>query len=76
MLKTMLDESKVFVEAVTLVAESFLDKMKEQEGFGISLLKIVGTKEIDDTTRLSAALYFKNLVKKYWASVCLMLNSH
>lgn len=47
-------------------AEGQIQQAEGQQGFSIALLRIVGTDEIPQTTRLAAALYFKNLVRRRW----------
>lgn len=47
-------------------AEDAIRQTEHSPGFSIALLQIVGNGTVSLTTRLAAALYFKNLVKRKW----------
>ncbi|MCJ1310181.1 importin-alpha export receptor [Agyrium rufum] len=47
-------------------AEISLKQEEQKPGFSVGLLQIVATESFNSTTRLSAALCFKNLIKRHW----------
>ena len=47
-------------------AESQIQGAEDNPGFAIILLQIVSNSDFPQTSRLAAALYFKNLVKRKW----------
>ncbi|KAI4914291.1 uncharacterized protein J4E92_009705 [Alternaria infectoria] len=47
-------------------AEAAISEEQKKPGFSLSLLQIVASDANPQTTRLSAALYFKNFVKRNW----------
>jgi exportin-2 (importin alpha re-exporter) len=48
------------------IAEKALQSYESAEGFALVLLRIVASPEFPQTTRLAAALYFKNFVGRRW----------
>ena len=49
------------------LAEAQIQQAEDSPGFATALLQIVSNDQFPQTSRLAAALYFKNLVKKRWA---------
>eukprot|EP00894_Picocystis_sp_ML_P003591 jgi/Pico_ML_1/54108/g4531.t1 len=47
-------------------AESFLKEAAKQPGYGSSILQLVASEQVDPQVRQSAAVNFKNHVKKHW----------
>ncbi|CUM63920.1 uncharacterized protein PRCAT00001508001 [Priceomyces carsonii] len=47
-------------------AESLLRSMESQPGFSIDLLHVIASTNIEPSTRLAGALFFKNLIKRKW----------
>lgn len=47
-------------------AETMLKSMETQPGFPITLLHVVANENVQHSSRLAAALYFKNLIKRKW----------
>ncbi|KAK9479606.1 Cse1-domain-containing protein [Lipomyces japonicus] len=54
------------IPATAKQAEQSLRSTESQEGFSISLLRIVASSDFPQTTRLAAALFFKNLIRRKW----------
>ncbi|CAO2648242.1 Nn.00g075090.m01.CDS01 [Neocucurbitaria sp. VM-36] len=48
-------------------AEAAIAQEQTKPGFSLSLLHLVASESSPQTTRLSAALYFKNFIKRNWA---------
>jgi exportin-2 (importin alpha re-exporter) len=53
-------------EANNFTAEAAITQEQTKPGFSLSLLHIVASDAYPQTTRLSAALYFKNFIKRNW----------
>ncbi|QIX01836.1 hypothetical protein AMS68_007353 [Peltaster fructicola] len=51
-------------------AEAALKQEEVKPGFSLILLQIVSTESLPTGTRLAAALFFKNFIKRYW-TVCM-----
>lgn len=51
-------------------AEGAIKQQEESPGLAIALLQIVADASIPQTTRLAAALYFKNFIRRRW-TVCI-----
>ena len=49
-------------------AEAEIQQAEGNPGFSIALLNIVGSQQYPQTSRLAAALYFKNLVRRKWVN--------
>ncbi|KAF2146096.1 uncharacterized protein K452DRAFT_263646 [Aplosporella prunicola CBS 121167] len=50
-------------------AEAQISEQQTTPGFSITLLHIVADNSVPHTTRLAAALYFKNFIKRNWTDV-------
>ncbi|EOD52209.1 putative chromosome segregation protein [Neofusicoccum parvum UCRNP2] len=50
-------------------AEGAIKQQEESPGLAIALLQIVADASIPQTTRLAAALYFKNFIRRRWTDV-------
>ncbi|KAJ3354073.1 Exportin-2 [Entophlyctis luteolus] len=57
------------VQAVRLSAEKALVSSELAPGFSIVLLQVVSAPDLDPSIRITAAVYFKNFVKKHWKQV-------
>lgn len=51
---------------LTIPAEAAINQEQAKPGFSLSLLHIVASDSIPQTTRLASALYFKNFIKRNW----------
>ncbi|KAL6077585.1 Exportin-2 [Balamuthia mandrillaris] len=50
-------------------AESHLKQVESSPGFLILLLKLLGTEGIDNSVKVAASIYFKNVVKNNWQRI-------
>ncbi|KAI8645460.1 Cse1-domain-containing protein [Parasitella parasitica] len=47
-------------------ATDYLAQVEVQQGFPILLLKLIGDNAVDDTIRMTGAIYLKNYIKRHW----------
>ncbi|CEP14952.1 hypothetical protein [Parasitella parasitica] len=47
-------------------ATESLEQVEVQQGFPLLLLRLIGDNAVDDTTRMTGAIYLKNYIKRHW----------
>lgn len=52
-----------------MVAAFNLSQAEVQQGFPLILLKLISDQVVDPTVRITAAVYFKNYIKRHWVPV-------
>jgi hypothetical protein len=52
------------------IAEAGLRSIEQNAGFSQALMSLLGAQYIADFTRLQAAIYFKNFIRRFWRVVC------
>lgn len=60
--------SRAFADRSSTPAEKALDEQAKQPDFPVRLLEITASSSYSETTRLSGALCFKNLIRKSWTN--------
>ena len=63
-LSKLLSES--VIASTARLAERSLKELENQDGFGITLLHVVASKDLPISTRLAGALFFKNFLRRRW----------
>lgn len=56
----------IFTNANFITAEQTLKAQETNPGFSLALLQIVNTGSFPQATRLAAALFFKNFIRRNW----------
>jgi exportin-2 (importin alpha re-exporter) len=56
----------MFIGANVASAEQALKAQDTNEGFSLALLQIVSSDSFPQATRLAAALFFKNFIRRNW----------
>ncbi|CCE65909.1 hypothetical protein TPHA_0N01280 [Tetrapisispora phaffii CBS 4417] len=57
------------VAATSKDAERSLKELEVEDGFGLTLLQVVSSDNLPNSTRLAGALFFKNFIKRKWVDV-------
>jgi exportin-2 (importin alpha re-exporter) len=56
----------MFIKSNFSIAEQTLKTQETSPGFSLALLQIVNTDSFPQATRLAAALFFKNFIRRNW----------